>query len=188
MQMKWLRTVAYFAFAGLSGCAQPDNVNYSNPLLAPGTETGSFCSQLVHVIVRGTESPNGKGYFGALRGARIDDNLFAGKIKIGNAENCYVDYSFGKFHAKYTCIYGDAPSSEYGKLVRTLNQLEAEIDTCLVERDVFNFNMHGKSRYFNAIRRDDSVVYYDRWRHQSVEVKIEDADDFGRLFMVIDSL
>lgn len=188
-KMKRHGLLAGATLLALAGCAaQPDE----NPHLLAGTETGSFCQRLAHVLVRGTENWLSKGYFAGLEGKRIDDDHFYGTVNLGGSA-CVIDNSSGKYDVHYVCYYGQADDAQRGVLVKKMNELEAAVDLCLVRQNTFEVyrNGVGKPRYYNARRDYDSVVFGDRWRNQNVTITIgpvEQDENLYELTMKIDSL
>ncbi|MNY80120.1 hypothetical protein D3C86_2210290 [compost metagenome] len=74
-----------------------------------------------------------------------------------------------------------------------MNELEAAVDRCLIQQNIFNYSEQGveKPRYFNPRRDYDTVRFTDRWRHQTVTIKIESVEqdeNLSELTMTIDSL
>ena len=189
-----LQVIAAGCMMGIvAGCALQEQQPMQNPRLAPGTESGSFCQRLVHVLVRGTQNWNGKGYFAALAGQRIDEDRFYGKVNLGGASECVIDSSMGKFDVDYVCYYGQANEVQRGVLVKKMNELEAAIDECLVQVNTFDYveGNVSKARYFAPRRDYDSVRFTDRWRNQSVVLRIqpvEQDENLSELILNIDSL
>lgn len=180
-------------FLALAGCAPQPHEAEQNPHLAPGTETGTFCQRLAHVLVRGTENWLNKGYFAALEGNRIDDDRFYGTVNIGGASECVIDSYINKYDVHYTCYYGQATEAQRGVLVKKMNELETAVDRCLVQQNIFHYSENGvaKPRYSNGRREYDKVTFNDRWRGQNVTIRIESVEqdeNMSELTLRVDSL
>ncbi|WP_151996165.1 hypothetical protein [Buttiauxella massiliensis] len=177
----------------LTGCATLSQQPEQNPHIATGTETGSFCQRLAHVLVRGTENKFNHGYFSEVKGNRINDDLFYATVNIGEASECVIDYGSGKYDVDYICYYGQADDTQRGILVKKMNELEVQVDQCLAQQNTFSYSEKGigKPRYSNLGRHDNEVKFRDRWRHQGVTIEIkptEDDTNLSELIMTIKSL
>lgn len=192
-KMKRHRLIVGVTLLELVGCAPQTQQLEENPHIVAGTETGSFCQRLAHVLVRGTENKFNKGYFSVLEGKRIDDDHFYGTVNIGEASECVIDTYIGKYSVDYVCYYGQADETQRGVLVKKMNELESAVDLCLVQRNTFNYSTHGVAtpRYYSANREYDSVIFIDRWRDQNVTIQIksvEQDENLSELTMTINSL
>ena len=160
-----------------------------SPLVDAENASGSFCQRLADIIVQGTSTLRDGGRFSMITGSRISPDTYTGLITLVVSSGCFV--IGGRSDRVYRCNYGDAGIADVGELRHRLNLLSSQTEACIARGDTFGYSRRGVTmpRYFlDSESSTDDVEFIDRWRQQTVKIRIEREGQGARLNFPVDAL